>query len=641
MCGIAGIISSNSRDVIFKMVKVMQYRGPDEFGYYNDECISLGHRRLSIIDLKSGKQPISNEIDSLQIIANAEIYNSPELRKKLISSGHVFQTLTDVEVIIHLYEDYGRDCVKHLRGMFAFAIWSKNDKSLFLARDHMGQKPLFFYHNNDVFIFASEVKAILSTGLIKPEIDLNGLWHYISLRFIPDRYSLFKEIQKLPAGSFLFYENRKPTIERYWNLNFNYKLSDNENEIEEGLNSLLFDTVKMHLLSDVRVGSFLSGGIDSSVISAMMATLSGERVPSFSIGVKEQGFNELPFAKMVVDKYKLESHEKVVSADLIHLLPSMIHHMDEPSDPFGVGVYLVSKIASQEVKVVLGGDGGDENFAGYDRFAGNRLVDFYCILPLWLRKKVIKRLLKHFPESFGYKSLAQKLSWINEISLFENGGRYAQSMSFLRFTDEAKRQLFTDSARKQIDDYDSFAKVLCYYESENVNHLIDRMLYTDLMTRMPDHLLAIVDRMTMAHSIESRSPLVDYKVVEYAASIPADLKLKGKNLKYILKKVASRYLPGKLIHRKKQGFGFPIGIWMRKELSIFLKRLFEQSRFVELGYCNQTYINRILDEHLSGQADHNFRLWILMNLEIWYRLYFENETIDTMRVFTDKLMKDF
>jgi asparagine synthase (glutamine-hydrolysing) len=640
MCGIAGIISPDSRNEITKMIEVLTHRGPDEHGYYHDSFISLGQRRLSIIDLNTGKQPISNEADSLYLICNGEIYNSPELRKKLISAGHTFKTATDVEVILHLYEDYGRDCVKHLRGMFAFAIWNKEGQELFLARDHMGQKPLFFYHNDNVFIFASEVKAILSSGHVKPEIDLDGLWHYISLRFIPDRYSLFKGIQKLPAGTSLFRENGNLSLKRYWDLNFNNKLPNNEQEIEEGLHTLLLDTVKMHMLSDVRVGAFLSGGIDSSTISAMMASLVGEPIPTFSIGVKEQGFNELPYAKMVVDKYGLESHEKIVQADLIHLIPSMIYHMDEPSDPFGVGVYLVSQVASKVVKVVLGGDGGDENFAGYDRFAGNRLVDYYCLVPQWFREKVMKKIIERIPESFGYKSFAQKAAWMNEMSLFENGSRYAQSMSFLRFTDEAKQKLFTESAKYKINDYDSTSKILNYFDSENVDHLVDRMLYTDLMTRMPDHLLTIVDRMTMAHSLESRSPLVDYKVVEYAASIPAELKLKGKNLKYILKKVAARYLPDELIYRKKQGFGFPIAIWMRTELKTFLQNLFDQSRFVELGIFNREYVDHILGQHLSGKADHNFRLWILINLEIWYRLYFENETVDTMKVFTDRLMRN-
>ena len=275
---------------------------------------------------------------------------------------------------------------------------------------------------------------------------------------------------------------------------------------------------------------------------------------------------------------------RVVQADLINLIPSMIYHMDEPSDPFGVGVYLVAQVASEVVKVVLGGDGGDENFAGYDRFSGNRLIEYYCLLPRWFRKTVMKKIVERIPESFGYKSLAQKADWVNEMSLFSGGERYAQSMSYLRFTQEAKEKLFTESAKDRVDDYDSIEKILCFFNSDNVDDLIDRMLYTDLMTRMPDHLLVIADRMSMAHSLEGRSPLIDYKLVEYAASIPSELKLKGRNLKYILKKVAARYLPKELINRQKQGFGFPIGIWMRTDLRDFIRNLFSAiSMFVEDG----------------------------------------------------------
>jgi asparagine synthase (glutamine-hydrolysing) len=633
MCGIAGIRSpqGQGKEIIGKMTDALVHRGPDGFGYFQDDDICLGQRRLSIIDIATGKQPISNETDTIQLICNGEIYNSPELRKQLIGSGHRFKTATDIEVILHLYEDHGKDCVQYLRGMFAFAIWDSNSKRLLLARDHMGQKPLYYYQNEGTFVFASEIKGILASGLVQPEIDMEGLWHYVSMRFLPDRYSLFQKIHKLPAASVLILTNGNITLERYWNLDFKKKLSSSENDIEEGLHSLLLETVKLHLLSDVRVGAFLSGGIDSSTVCAMMATMTREPVPTFSIGVKEQGFNELPFARMVVKKYGLESHERVVEANAVDLIPSMIYHMDEPSDPFGMGVYLVSKVASEVVKVVLGGDGGDENFAGYDRFAGNRLVDIYCLLPRWFRKSLMKKITERIPESFSYKSFAQKATWVNEMSLFANGERYAQSMSFLRFTQETKGKLFTTSARERIDDYDSVAKILTHFESENVDHLVDRMLYTDLMTRMPDHLLTLVDRMSMAHSLESRSPLIDYRVVEYAASIPADMKLKKKTLKYIFKKVAHRYLPEELINREKQGFGFPLGIWMRKELKDFLGSLFAQSRFVQAGIFNREYMTHLLQEHVSGKANHDYRLWILMNLEVWYRMYFENENVESMK----------
>jgi len=638
MCGIAGIVSTVNRAAIKPMTQALKHRGPDGEGYWDNGMIALGHRRLSIIDIEGGAQPISNESETLQLICNGEIYNSPTLRQELQKQGHVFKTSTDVEVILHLYEEYGSDCTRYLRGMFAFAIWDENHSQLFLARDHMGQKPLFYCQVGKEFLFASEVKSILAAGVVKPELDLEALWHYISLRYIPDHLSLFQGIHKIPAATSITWKDGLLDVSRYWNPEFTDKLASDEREIEEELDRLMRDTVQMHTLSDVPVGAFVSGGIDSSTVAAMMAIQADEPIQTFSIGVEEQEFNELPYARMVSEKYQMQAHEEVVKADLIHLIPSMIYHMDEPSDPFGVGVYLVSRMASKNVKTVLSGDGGDENFAGYDRYAGQRIVDYYCILPNWFRKSFMSAVIKRIPDSFGYKSLAQKAAWVNEMSFYGRGDRYAHSMSFLRFTADAKEQLFTDSAKSSIKDKNSAAKILEHFDSENASELVDRMLYTDLMTRMPDHLLTLGDRMSMAHSLESRPVLVDYKIVEYAARIPSAMKLKGNSLKHILKKVAARYLPDELLNRPKQGFAFPIAAWMRTELRQFMTRLFDESRFVQLGIFEEEYIQRLLDEHLTGKVDHNYRLWILINLEFWYRIYFEGESIDSLREYTDQLM---
>jgi asparagine synthase (glutamine-hydrolysing) len=642
MCGIAGIMASNRVDAIKKMTDIMIHRGPDDSGYYHDNDIALGQRRLSIIDINHGRQPISNEDDTLQLVCNGEIYNSPQLREALIAKGHRFKTATDVEVILHLYEEHGDDCVKHLRGMFAFALWDSIKRRLLMARDHLGQKPLFFCQKNGGFAFASEPKSILASEIIKPEIDLEGLWHYMSLRFMPDHHSLFKGIEKLPAAHYLVLEENHIMINRYWDVDFKEKLSASKENITDQLDELLLETVKGHLLSDVRVGAFLSGGIDSGTVASMMAVLGEKNLPHFSIGTKEKEFDELPYARMVSEKYGMEAHEKVIEPDLIHAIPSMIYHMDEPADPFGFGVYLVAEEAAKHVKVVLGGDGGDENFAGYDRYAGQRLVDYYCLLPQWFRQGIVKKISDRIPESFGYKSMAQKAAWVNEMSLFSGGERYAQSLGVLRFTHESKRKLFTESAIQSLGDPSSGEKILQYFNADNADNVVDKMLYTDLMTRIPDHLLTIGDRMTMAHSLESRAPLIDYKVVEFAATIPANLKLnsralKGNHLKYILREVASRYLPQELITLKKQGFRFPLGIWFRTDLKDFLRRLFDQSRFVELGLFEKSYIDNLLEEHISGKVDHNYRIWVLLNLEFWYRMYFEGETVESMKEFSDQL----
>jgi asparagine synthase (glutamine-hydrolysing) len=637
MCGITGILTRQHHDVVVPMTATLRHRGPDGDGSYRDDNIALGHRRLSIIDVDGGAQPLANEDGTIHLVSNGEIYNSPELRQRLEAAGHRFRTRTDVETILHLYEDHGVDCVKHLRGQFAFALWDSGARRLVLARDHMGQKPLFFARHGEDLLFASEVKAILAAGLIDTQPDLTALWHYSSLRFIPDQYTLFEGIEKLPAGHTLVWHDGRTEISRYWSFACRDKLGGSEEEVADQLEELLLDTVQMHMLSDVPVGAFLSGGIDSSLIAAMMAKTSGKSFPTFSIGVEEQAFNELPYARMVNEQYGLEGNERIVKADLIHMMPSMIWHLDEPSDPFGVGVYLVSEVAAEKVKVVLTGDGGDENFAGYDRFAGQRMVDMYCLLPEWLRRQVMSRIFALVPESFGYKSLAAKLNWANEMSFYDSGERYAQAMSFLRFTPAMKEELFTESARARISDNDSVGKILRWFDADCVDDIVDRMLYTDLNTRMPDHLLPIVDRMSMAHSIESRPPLMDYKVVEFAASIPGDMKLQGRDLKHILKVVARRYLPPELVDREKQGFGFPLALWMRTDLAPFIRNLFAESRFIEHGIFDGATVHRLIDEHIGGKADHNFRLWILINLEFWYRLYFENESIDSLRELTDRL----
>ncbi len=523
--------------------------------------------------------------------------------------------------------------------MFAFALWDRPRHRLLLARDHMGQKPLFFSTASGAFSFASEVKALLASQLIEAKMELEGLWHYMSLRFMPDEFTFFKDIRKLPAGSRLVFEDQTVKIDRYWNIDFLKKHSGSEKDIEEGLHQTLLETVESHMLSDVRVGAFLSGGIDSGTVSAMMASLQDQPVPVFSIGVKEQSFNELPYARMVAERYGMEAHEALVESDMIHKIPAMIHHMDEPSDPFGVGVYLVAQLARRTVKVALSGDGGDENFAGYDRFAGQRLADYYAVMPRWLRQSVMARLIRLIPDTFQYKTIAQKARWLNEMSLRDRGERYAHSMSFLRFTDDAKHSLFTQEAKSAFDAHDSREKILTHFDAHNVNELVDRMLYTDLMTRMPDHLLVIADRMCMAHSLENRSPLVDHRLVEYAAAIPGRMKLKGMKLKHILRSVSARYLPRELVYREKQGFGFPIALWLRNDLSHFLRNLFAQSRFVEAGIFDGSTIQMLLDEHLSGKVDHNFRLWILLNLELWHRMYFENISVEEMRELTDQMMR--
>jgi asparagine synthase (glutamine-hydrolysing) len=638
LCGIAGIVSGGTDTRIEAMTRALAHRGPDGEGYYRDANVALGHRRLSIVDVTGGRQPISNEDDTLVLVCNGEIYNSPALRAELIKAGHRFKTATDVEVILHLYEEHGLACVPMLRGMFAFAIWDVRERLLVLARDHMGQKPLFYAASGGRFVFASEPKGVLASGVVAPDVDLDGLWHYISLRYLPDRKTMFRGVEKLPAGSTLTWRDGRVETHVYWQPDFRKKKEAPEGAIVDELDSLLRSTVALHTLSDVEVGTFLSGGIDSSTVAAILASQASAPVKSFSIGVEEQGFDELPYAAMVAQRYGMNAQSEVVRADLIRLVPPMVYHMDEPADPFAAGVYLASRLAARHVKVVLSGDGGDENFAGYDRYVGQRLIDLYALVPRWLRAGLMKRVADAIPESFSYKSAAQKVRWLNDLSLCEPPERYAESLSNLRFRPEHKEQLFSAASRAAIEDSDSIGKVLEVFNTERATDLVDRMLYSDLMTRMPDHLLAIGDRMSMAHSVEARPVLVDREIVDYAAAIPARLKLKHGELKYVLKKVAARYLPKEVLSRPKQGFTFPLGRWMRTDLRKFLERLAERSRFVESGVFDAAYVRKLTREHLEGRVDHNYRLWILVNLEFWHRSFIDGESLQSQQERIDALM---
>ncbi|MCL1910093.1 MAG: asparagine synthase (glutamine-hydrolyzing) [Kiritimatiellaeota bacterium] len=596
MSAITGYIGRGAPEKVKRMCGMMSYRGPDGEGFYEDENngVALGHGRLAC-----AKQPLLSEDSALVAVCDGN----------------------DAQIILDAYQKHGDECVKFLRGGFAFAIWDARRRRVFFARDHIGLKPFCFAANGGEFVFASEPKAV-RVGVADSGVDLEALWHYMSLRYMPDDRSLFAGVSKLQAAHCGAFENGAVRVWRYWKLDaFGEKRKGTDAELTDELEQVLLKAVRAQMNTEAPWGAFLSGGIDSSLVTAMAAKISGKPFHTFSIGVKEQDINELPWARMVSEKYGLIAREEIVEADLARKIQEMIRHMDEPADPFGVGVYLVSQVAAKDVKVALTGDGGDENFAGYDRFAGQRFAQIYSLVPRALRKHVLGRAFGMVPETFGYKSVASKLKWLNEMSFYNDGERYVRSMSFLRFTEEGKEALFTPEARAKIADSDSVGKILAFYNDGAARSLLDKMLYTDLMTRMPDHLLPITDRMSMAHSIETRAPLIDLDVTEFAASLPERVKLRGggKGLKWILREVARRYLPRELIDRPKQGFGFPLARWLRSDLREFMRELLCESGFAKLGIFDQREINRLMDEHTGGKADHNFRLWILINLEIWLR----------------------
>jgi asparagine synthase (glutamine-hydrolysing) len=635
MCGICGKWSEHGvhRASLQAMAEQIRHRGPDDDGFYLNGRIGLANRRLSIIDLDTGKQPISNEDGTIWIVFNGEIYNYPGLRRRLVERGHHFRTQSDTEVIVHLYEEHGPECVKELRGMFAFAIWDEVKQRLFLARDPLGQKPLYYTLLEGQFTFASEIKALLYGADISPRLNTRALHHYISLRYIPESDTMFRGIDKLPAGHTLTFEDGHLSICSYWDLWYTSKLADSEEDITSQLRHLLLDTVECHLISDVPLGAFLSGGLDSTLIAAMMCTLTDTPVKTFSVGVREQDFDELPYARMVAHRYGTEHHELIVEPDLIATLPEMIWHMEEPVDPFAFGVYSVAQLASKYVKVVLGGDGGDEIFAGYDRYLGNQLVDIYCLVPPFLRNHVIEPLIHRLPDSYSYNNRVQKLRWLAAMSQTEAGERYAHSASFLRFSHAHKKALYTDDLWLEVGGDESSAQLLRFFNADNAAHSVDKMLYTDVKTRLADHLLMITDRMTMASSLEGRSPYVDQRLVEFVAKIPAELKLRGRHLKHIQRKVARDFLPEPLIQRSKQGFGFPLAYWFKNELHDLMVDISSNSHLVAEGIFRSEALAALLEEHVAGKMDHNYRLWLLLNLELWHRLFVDRWAKDELKTF--------
>jgi asparagine synthase (glutamine-hydrolysing) len=633
MCGICGIYdpAGVQSEHVQSMLRTIVHRGPDDEGQYVRGAIGLGSRRLSIIDVPGGSQPICNEDGSIWIVFNGEIYNHPELRQQLEKTGHNFSTRSDTEVILHLYEEYGERCVEFLSGMFAFAIWDSNQEKLLLARDRIGQKPLFYLQDDNRLLFSSEIKGLLAVSQQERAMDEVALHYFLSLRFIPPPLTIFRNVRKLPAAHILIHQNGQTRISKYWQLSFGSQKDWNEAELVESLREKLQAVVHSHLISDVPVGAFLSGGLDSSMIVAMMSPDVGEALQTFAIGVEESDFNELPYARMVADRYKTDHRESCVNPNLIQMLPRMIWHMDEPSDPIAACMFHAAELASRSVKVVLGGDGGDELFAGFDRYTGNNYISWYRQIPGTLRQNLIGPLFSAIPDSFTYKSTTQKLRWVHQLSLIDDAGeRYAEATCFFRFNHQQKKQLYGEHLWQEMGQINAANAIAIPFNQTDSDNLLDRMLYADFITRLPEHSLMLTDRMTMAHGIESRSPFLDHKLVEFMATVPAKLKVKGRQTKKILRTLSKDYLPDAIAQRQKQGFMFPIAYWFRGKLYPFLETTLNNSFFVRAGLFRKDTINQLLEEHRSQKVDHHVRLWMLLNLELWHQIFIENKDVQEM-----------
>ena len=632
MCGIAGILdpAGPDRRSLQAMADSLIHRGPDDEGFLADGPLGFAFRRLAIIDLDGGKQPLTNEDGSVAVVFNGEIYNFRELRAELLERGHRFSTRTDTETIVHLYEEMGERCVERLRGMFAFALWDSRRRRLLLARDRLGQKPLCFARVGERFLFASEPKAILAEGSVPARLDPEALHAFLALRFVPSPMTMFEGIRSLPPAHTLTIEGGQETLRRYWDVQYLPKWEASEDDLADQLDELLRSSVRRHLVADVRLGTFLSGGLDSSQLTALVAQETGSRIPVFTIGSHDLDFDEIPYALDVARKYGTEHHQEIVSPDLMRLVPEIVRHLDMPGDPIAACQYHAARLARRHVKVAIGGDGGDELFGGYDRYAGFGPVGLYSAIPAGLRRAILGPMIRRVPESFGNKSLASRLRWIQDLSFHEGGSRYAEATVYFRFGRPLLRQLYGPELNGRLADLDPRHAVIEAFDDVDAEDDVDRMLHADLVTRLPEHLLVLVDRMTMAHSLEGRLPFLDEEVVEFAARLPVSSKVRGRELKVLQRRVAARHLPASVVRRPKQGFMFPIARWLREDLREPSEALLRNSSLVRDGLFRPGPIESLMAEHQAGAADHHHRLWILVNVELWYRQYIEGQRIESL-----------
>ncbi|MDD5449050.1 MAG: asparagine synthase (glutamine-hydrolyzing) [Candidatus Omnitrophica bacterium] len=648
MCGICGkIISGNNSDIkeelIHKMCGVLEHRGPDDEGVYLNrspgQCeasrrdqvtrsqVGLGHRRLSIIDASpAGHQPMSNEDGSIWIVLNGEIYNFQDLRASLVKQGHRFRSRTDTEVILHLYEEKGAGCLSDLRGAFAFAIWDENRGRLFLARDRIGKKPLYYFHRGGTLIFASEIKAILADPQLSTEVNRPAITDYLTYGYTPTPQTMFKGVKKLPPAHFMTYEDGVIRMERYWRLNFSKKMILPEAEYCERIMLLLEEATRARLVSDVPLGAFLSGGIDSSAVVYMMSKIGAGRVKTFSIGFEEQSHSELKYAGLVARHFGTEHHEYIVRPRAIEVLPKLVWHYNEPyADSSALPSYYVAKMTRQEVKVALNGDGGDEDFGGYERFMAARFAELYRRIPEGLRTHVINAALSKIPTPLDFNNFQGKLKRFLITASKPCSERHYNWVSIFR--DHEKEFLFADSFKNELNGRSSFYYLEDAFRECGSSDVVDAVMCADITTNLLDDLLVKMDIATMANSLEGRSPFLDHKLMEFAATIPSGIKIRGTRLKYILKKALAAALPEEILSREKMGFGIPIDKWFRGELKDYARDILLSGKSIDRGYFKDVSVRQLLDAHASGRANHGARIWSLLNLELWHRIFIDKENM--------------
>ncbi|WP_435196319.1 asparagine synthase (glutamine-hydrolyzing) [Natronomonas sp. EA1] len=617
MCGIGGKLSFSSRpgpSLAERMNARMTHRGPDASGVYANGPAVLAHTRLSILDLsEAGRQPMANEDGTVHIVFNGEIYNYRELRERV--EHYSFQSETDTEVLLHLYEEYGTDCLQYLRGMFAFAIWDENEERLFLARDRLGQKPLFFRQTDEAFWFGSTIKTILADPAIEAKPDLPAIREYLTYQYVPSSKTGFQGIEQLSPGEFAVVDEDGMRRESYWSLSFANKLDAGPHALAGRLREELREATRLRMRSDVPLGVFLSGGIDSSIVTALMSDLSEEPVNTYSIGFDEAAYDELEFARIVADEYGTNHTEYTVNPDAMAVFPDLIEHYEMPfGDPSALPTYYVSEVASQDTTVAVGGDAGDELFAGYDRYTRDWFVSQLAKVPRPARQSGLG-VLRTLPEPILREQVFHYAKRALEIADEEPTRRFARFICHA--LDEQVDQVW--SGPEPTDELRNFRRA---FDRADGPTRIDQITHVDIQTYLPDDLLAKVDRASMAHSLEVRSPFLDHQLVEFAARIPAKYKWRRGNKKWLLKRAFEDLLPDPILTREKQGFGVPIDEWFRGELREFgqehLERLGTRGPFESAG------INAMFDEHLDGREDHGYRIWDLVMLEGWYERFIDD-----------------
>jgi len=632
MCGIYGYLSSKEKidpDILHRMGDSLRHRGPDGEGVEIQQSLEwglgLGHTRLSIIDLSpAGKQPMCNEDGTIWITYNGEIYNFRELRIELERNGHRFKSNSDTEVIIHLYEERGVRCLERLNGMFAFAIWDQSEKTLFLARDRIGKKPLYYCRYDGGIVFGSEIKALLKHPKVAREIELSSLNKYLSYEYVPAPDTIFKSIRKVRPGYFLLYKDGDMRTERYWDI----PLSDNaigyktEDEYVEELTEILEKSVRSRLVADVPVGVFLSGGLDSSLVAAM-AKRSNKDIECFSIGFDEISFDERKYAAKVAQSINLKQNLRIFStSEMLKNLEALPWLLDEPlADASILPTYLLAKMTSEKLKVALSGDGGDELFAGYPTYQAHKLVTYFDALPDTL-KDAAKSLALSLPVSDA------NISFDFKIKQFLRGAGVSSEIRFFRWMggliDSEKRQLLSDDLKAALRHHNSYQDVFSYLSESGLTKDLERILYLSMKLYLQDDILVKVDRAAMANGLEVRCPLLDHEFVEFACKLPTKYKLKGLKTKYLLKKAARGILPNEIIDRRKKGFGIPIARWLRNELKDFMLNSLEETKIKRQGYFNYAYIKKLMDDHLKKKIDNRKALWSLLVFQIWHEKYLEN-----------------